>query len=77
MTRALIVGMVSVVTAAAFAVPAHADERTSCDSVTSYSFVAMPAPWTPESLCEAQEALLDHTTLPEGDWTVRAPRGEL
>ncbi|CPX20519.1 Uncharacterised protein [Mycobacteroides abscessus] len=66
MTRALIVGMASAAMITAFAIPAHADERTSCDSVTSYAFVAMPAPWTPASLCEAREALLDHTALPEG-----------
>lgn len=69
MTRALIVGAMSVILAAAFAAPAHADASASCDSVTSYAFVAMPAPWTPESLCEAHEALLDHTPLPERDVT--------
>lgn len=69
MTRALIVGAVSAVMAAAFAVPAHADERTSCGAVTTYPLVAMPAPWTPASLCEAHEALLDHTLLPERDVT--------
>lgn len=69
MKRTLSVGLVSVVMATAFAVPAHADERTSCDSVTSYAFVAMPAPWTPASLCEAREALLDPTPLPERDVT--------
>lgn len=69
MTRALIVGIASVVMATAFAVPAHADSNR-CDSVTSYAFVAMPAPWTPASLCEAHEALLDHTLLPERDGTL-------
>ncbi|UBV14947.1 hypothetical protein [Mycolicibacterium fortuitum] len=68
MTRALMVGVVSVVMATAFAIPAHADSNR-CDSVTSYAFVAMPAPWTPASLCEAHEALLDHTTVLQGGGT--------
>lgn len=68
MKRTLSVGLVSVAMAATFAVPAHADSNR-CDSVTSYAFVVMPAPWTPASLCEAHEALLDHTLLPERDVT--------
>ena len=63
MTRALTVGLASVVMATAFAAPAHA-EPTRCDSVTTYPMVEMPAPWTPTSLCEAHEALLDYTPLP-------------
>lgn len=70
MTRALMVGVASVVMATAFAAPAHADERTLCGAVTTYPLVAMPAPWTPESLCEAHEAMLDHTLLSETDGTV-------
>lgn len=68
MTRPLIVGMVSAVMAAAFAAPAYA-APSICDSVTTYPLVAMPPPWTPESLCEAREALLDHTTLLQGEGT--------
>ncbi|WP_157897343.1 hypothetical protein [Mycobacteroides franklinii] len=68
MMRPLIVGAVSMVMAAVFAVPAHADSAR-CDSVTTYPLVAMPPPWTPASLCEAREALLDHTTLPQGEGT--------
>lgn len=68
MTRALIVGVVGVVLAAAFAVPAHA-EPDRCAAVTTYPFVVMPPPWTPKSLCAAEEALVDRTPLPEGDRT--------
>ena len=68
MTRALIVGVVSLALAAAFAVPAHA-EPDRCASVTTYEVVTMPPPWTPASLCAFKEALVDRTPLPEGDWT--------
>lgn len=66
MRRTLIVGLVGVVMATAFAAPAHA-APSPCDSVTTYTFVPMPPPWTPESLCEAREALLDHTPLPANE----------
>lgn len=68
MRRTLIVGLVGVVMTAAFAAPAHADERASCGAVTTYTFVPMPPPWTPESLCAAKAALVDRTSLPGRDW---------
>ncbi|SIF35809.1 hypothetical protein [Mycobacteroides abscessus] len=68
MMRPLIVGAVSMVMAAVFAAPAHA-EPLPCASVTTYAFVAMPPPWTPAALCEAHESLLDRTTLPQRDGT--------
>ncbi|SIC63047.1 Uncharacterised protein [Mycobacteroides abscessus subsp. abscessus] len=66
MRRALIVGVVSAVMTVAFAVPAHA-ASSLCDSVTTYTFVPMPPPWTPGSLCEAHEALVDRTPLPANE----------
>lgn len=68
MKRTLAAGAVSVVLAAVFVVPAHA-EPDRCAGVTTYEVVTMPPPWTPASLCAAKEALVDRTPPPEGDWT--------
>lgn len=68
MSWALVVGVVSVVMACAFAAPAHA-EPDRCADVTTYPLVDMPPPWTPQSLCAAKESLLDYTPLPGRDGT--------
>lgn len=37
-----------------------------CWKVTSYPLAMMPAPWTPQRLCEASEALLDPEPVEDG-----------